>query len=547
MRLLNVSTLEFQNFQDDDLPPFAIASHRWGPSEATYKDVQQKRNVTSPGYMKIKGFCKLVQRLNMPESRSRALSDLGMRWRSCINKEDSTELSESINSMFRWYNGAAVCFAYLIDVAWGPNMTLDLMRSKWHTRGWTLQELIVVFLADDWNVLGHTCPHEQVCASVCSGFGTRLNKLLAQITGIPASVIGMSHLNQLQHISAEQRLSWTTRRITTRPEDQAYCLLGLLDVFIAPIYGEGGNAWSRLMQAVGNKQAFPSSAPTVTTDRDAPRTRSSGVKKSRHAASRLGKQTRSRALLGLQISESVSMPMVELNRLSPTPWQAPLCESYSLGADWQYPAPAVTDLNSRACNEHVPTGGSSRNILARQEHYAVSDPAQRHRIAAAQNLIHSDQSHGRYGLATCVSPQHRALHAVSPTSHDLSGLERHDNSIQRHPKRVKPTWPEQRRPLSTGPVTSSLSSQGPTNPGAVTVPMIVLKALLATTTCDAATLDEANLLAKTAINYIRDLLLAKAGARLFDHVSRDAEAIGGAATFEDGHCIENIPTLAALS
>ncbi|KAF2167690.1 hypothetical protein M409DRAFT_65820 [Zasmidium cellare ATCC 36951] len=264
MRLLNTSTLEFRSFADNDRPPYAIASHRWRADESTFKDFQQKRNVLTAGHTKVLGFCQLVDRMNTRAGPSRALNDLGLRHRCdwlwidscCINKEDGAELSESINSMFRWYGDAAVCYAYLADVQ--PNQkfrasALDLARSEWFKRGWTLQELIaprtVVFLANDWDILGHKCAYsEQVCGKVCRGYGDRLNKLLAQITGIPIDVIGMPSISHLRNISVEQKMSWTERRSTTRIEDQAYCLLGLLDVFISPIYGEGEYAWTRLMQ-----------------------------------------------------------------------------------------------------------------------------------------------------------------------------------------------------------------------------------------------------------------------------------------------------------
>ncbi|KAK4948490.1 hypothetical protein LTR10_013024 [Elasticomyces elasticus] len=284
MRLLNIWTLQFRDFGDDELPPYAIASHRWESSESTYKDVQQQRHVTKPGFLKIKGFCELVKRLNPLTSTSQALGDLGMRWRCdwlwidtvCINKKDGAELSEAINSMFRWYGGAAVCYAYPSDVTWSESTTLDLMHSQWHGRGWTLQELIgahvyplvlelqvlilstaprtVVFLAENWMVLGHKCPHgDQVCASVCSGYGRNINKLLATATGIPLRVFSFSSCDQLRSVSVEEKLSWTIQRVTTRLEDNAYCLFGLLDLFIPPIYGEGGHAWTRLMQALEYK------------------------------------------------------------------------------------------------------------------------------------------------------------------------------------------------------------------------------------------------------------------------------------------------------
>lgn len=63
--------------------------------------------------------------------------------------------------MFRWYQNADVCYAYLADVS---NLEDDidtmeqLRKSRWFTRGWTLQELLapktVRFYDRDWNYLG---------------------------------------------------------------------------------------------------------------------------------------------------------------------------------------------------------------------------------------------------------------------------------------------------------------------------------------------------------------------------------------------------------
>ncbi|KAF2208701.1 hypothetical protein CERZMDRAFT_10721, partial [Cercospora zeae-maydis SCOH1-5] len=268
MRLLNISTLQFQTFGDHDRPPYAIASHRWEGKEITYREMLQHQDSpsTSNGYLKVVGFCHLVNRTNNHIGPAKAFSDLGLRrqcdwlWidTACIDKQDGAELSESINSMFSWYARSSLCYAYLADVKptqklWSSK--LDLMRSQWFKRGWTLQELLapctVVFVANDWTVIGHKCSYsEKVCNSVCQGFGDRLNKTIAHITGIPQNIINSSMAHELRAVPVEEKLSWAKKRVTTRTEDQAYCLLGLLDVFIAPIYGEGENAWTRLVQAL---------------------------------------------------------------------------------------------------------------------------------------------------------------------------------------------------------------------------------------------------------------------------------------------------------
>ncbi len=138
----------------------------------------------------------------------------------CIDKTSSSELSEAINSMYEWYTYAHVCYAFLADVpATEDHHGTDsrFRRSRWFTRGWTLQELIaplhVVFLSEDWAVIGSKLS---------------LASLVTDITNI--SYDALLHLEPLQGFSVAQRLSWASRRKTTRVEDQAYSLLGLVVV-----------------------------------------------------------------------------------------------------------------------------------------------------------------------------------------------------------------------------------------------------------------------------------------------------------------------------
>ncbi|KAI1795432.1 hypothetical protein LXA43DRAFT_1058566 [Ganoderma leucocontextum] len=159
----------------------------------------------------------------------------------CIDKTSSTELSEAINSMFRYYQRARVCYVYLYDVAvsgsqgeiTGPNPAFR--ESRWHGRGWTLQELLapefVAFYSRDWQPLGSK---------------TDLAPLLEHITGIPRSVLTLqTHLADIS-----QRMGWAAKRKTTRPEDEAYCLMGIFHVNMPLLYGEGSKAFLRLQEEI---------------------------------------------------------------------------------------------------------------------------------------------------------------------------------------------------------------------------------------------------------------------------------------------------------
>jgi hypothetical protein len=144
--------------------------------------------------------------------------------------------------MYNWYKNAAVCYVYLADVP--SHMTAgrlhpEFHRSRWFTRGWTLQELIapenVLFFYQDWKLLGTKID---------------LKPFLANITGINQRALSTSDTN---NSSIAQRMSWASRRVTTRPEDLAYCLMGIFNVNMPLMYGEGGDrAFIRLQEELLN-------------------------------------------------------------------------------------------------------------------------------------------------------------------------------------------------------------------------------------------------------------------------------------------------------
>lgn len=153
MRLLKTDTLELHGYFDDQIPPYAILSHRWEDGEVTLQKLQSGEGPQMPGYQKIVNCC------------AQAVTDgWDYVWidTCCIDNTSSAELSEAINSMYRWYQKSQVCYAYLVDV---PDATTDHSRpeslfqqSKWFTRGWTLQELLaptfVEFYDQNWNEIG---------------------------------------------------------------------------------------------------------------------------------------------------------------------------------------------------------------------------------------------------------------------------------------------------------------------------------------------------------------------------------------------------------
>ncbi|KAF2622330.1 hypothetical protein BU25DRAFT_327275, partial [Macroventuria anomochaeta] len=214
------------DFRRREKPPYAILSHTWeedNNEEVTFSDVMDGTGQEKIGYRKLR-FC----------GDQAARDRLEYFWvdTCCIDKSNSSEHTEAIILMFQWYQKAAVCYAYLSNVsseeknsAHSKEWELQFKSSRWFNRGWTLQELIapdiVQFFSKEWALLGdkHTLVQE-----------------VSDATGISIEALQTKHIFQL---SMQERISWTKHRNTTRPEDLAYSLQGILDVQMLPNYGEG--------------------------------------------------------------------------------------------------------------------------------------------------------------------------------------------------------------------------------------------------------------------------------------------------------------------
>jgi hypothetical protein len=240
MRLLeynNDGEFSQVEFFGDDIPEYAILSHRWGAEEVTLADLKDGTGKSKAGYGKLR-FCG-------EQARSDGLQYFWVDT-CCIDKSNSTELAEAINSMFRWYRNAAKCYVYLSDVSRTPFATdnksnehweATYRRSRWFTRGWTLQELIapasVRFFSKEGELLGDK---------------VSLERHICEITGIPVKALRGSPLSDF---SVTERMLWADKRETTRVEDKAYSLLGIFDVYMPLIYGEGGEkALKRLREEI---------------------------------------------------------------------------------------------------------------------------------------------------------------------------------------------------------------------------------------------------------------------------------------------------------
>ncbi|KAL8926126.1 MAG: hypothetical protein Q9172_001913 [Xanthocarpia lactea] len=230
MWLLNTETLKLQDFFGD-LPPYAILSHTWADGEVSFQVIGNDVARDMPGYEKIRRSCAFAR-----------FQGYEYIWidTCCIDKKSSAELSEAINSMYTWYSRAAVCYAFMSDVTRGshdPAFQQFFQNSRWFSRGWTLQELLAPkhfqFYNHEWQYIGNK---------------SSLLSLISGATGIDEMYI--NDPKSIYNASIGARMSWASTRRTTRTEDEAYCLLGIFDINMPLLYGEGHKAFIRLQHEI---------------------------------------------------------------------------------------------------------------------------------------------------------------------------------------------------------------------------------------------------------------------------------------------------------
>lgn len=236
----------------DRLPRYAILSHTWlidNDKEITFVDLAS--GVLPSG--------KEVSSAKIRFCADQAAKDgLEYFWvdTCCINRESSAELQEAITSMFTWYQKSARCYVYLTDVSSAAEGLVGnekdghrsarpwqsaFRSSRWFTRGWTIQELLAPKSVQFFSAEG-----------VYLGDKSSLEQCVHEITGIPQQALRGSNLGDF---TVAERLSWTENRHTTRKEDRAYCLLGIFNVFMPLMYGEGDYAFTRLREQIDKRHA----------------------------------------------------------------------------------------------------------------------------------------------------------------------------------------------------------------------------------------------------------------------------------------------------
>lgn len=228
MRLINVTNFTLAEFFGENIPPYAILSHRWQEDELTFQDIEAGTQTKRLGYGKVRDACRVA-------------ADHGFGWlwsdTCCIDKHNSVELNENIISMYRFYEKSGICIAYLSDHIEGVS---NLAGSSWFQRCWTLQELIA---PSNLHIYDSEWCHV--------GTKREMSDSIAEITGIPTAIL----LGQRKpsDYSVAQCLSWAAKRKATRIEDEAYSLLGLFDVHMPTTYGIEKKAFRALQELLAQK------------------------------------------------------------------------------------------------------------------------------------------------------------------------------------------------------------------------------------------------------------------------------------------------------
>ncbi|KAF8550593.1 TPR-like protein [Imleria badia] len=215
-------------------------SHTWEGREPTFKDVNLVDSVWKldrlPLNEKLRQFCTTAR-------------EDGYRWAwsdtCCIDKDTSAILSQSLISMYRWYEKAAETLVYLADVPSSSELgDPALTKSRWMTRAWTLQELlaskVIRFYNREWKLyLNDTHTNHKESPAI--------KQELARAIGVAAETITSF---QPEDLGVREKLRLASTRNATVEEDIAYSLIGIFSSDIVPRYGLGNTVLGHLLEDI---------------------------------------------------------------------------------------------------------------------------------------------------------------------------------------------------------------------------------------------------------------------------------------------------------
>jgi hypothetical protein len=233
MRLIHTEKCEVHDFLDAlSIPRYAAISYSWEADEVRHGNLRETSLASEkPSLQELKEFCLQA-------------GNLSLEWlwvdTVCVNRSSSAELSEAINSTFKWFRQSEACIVYLSDVDYvddSQEQEKRIRQSRWMRRSWTLQELIasqnIHFYAANWMRIGTK---------------ESLLPLLSEVTQVDKAVL--ENADHLSHYSIGRIMSWAANREAPRVEDIAYSLLGLFGVSMPILYGEGHTAFTRLQEKI---------------------------------------------------------------------------------------------------------------------------------------------------------------------------------------------------------------------------------------------------------------------------------------------------------
>ena len=217
---------------------WVMFSHTWEGKEPTFQDVNLVESVwkldNSLLNEKLRQFCTTAR-------------EDGHRWAwsdtCCIDKTTSAVLSQSLTSMYSWYEEAAETLVYLADVL-SLSELCDLTKSRWMTRAWTLQELlasgVIRFYTRDWKPYLNDMHRNHKDSPT-------IRQELAHAMGVTPDMITSFRPEDL---GVREKLRLASTRNASLVEDIAYSLIGIFSSDIVPRYGLGKKALGHLLENI---------------------------------------------------------------------------------------------------------------------------------------------------------------------------------------------------------------------------------------------------------------------------------------------------------
>lgn len=215
------------------LPPYATFSHVIDEIGAPLEDFARiKRELCSD-------IVKILIRACV-QAR-----DAGFTWlwnyAACVDRNSCAAQSEAINSLAQIYRNCGRSIIYLEDLksklVEDEEVVERMAECRWIRNVWAIPQIVfsrvAFFYSSDWSLIGTK---------------KSLLPYLSSRMGIDQEVLEDS--DSLEEFSLARRMSWASDMTASRVEDFAYALVGLFDVSMSILYGEGQKAFLKLQEEI---------------------------------------------------------------------------------------------------------------------------------------------------------------------------------------------------------------------------------------------------------------------------------------------------------